>query len=170
MKKKEKSFVLVHSSLSHMPATGVKLDWKGEKRTSERILTTIFLCSPFPPINLSIYLSLLPLLSVFAEHRYYGKSNPFGKDDMSNLQYLTSEQALADYAELIEYIKQDLGAIVSAVLIHVASFRLFDLFDLLTSFFPSFLSRSSGESSDYLWWILRRNAVYLVQNEVPAHR
>ncbi|QDZ21254.1 serine carboxypeptidase [Chloropicon primus] len=55
-------------------------------------------------------------LLVFAEHRYYGKSSPFGSDDRENLQYLTSEQALADYANLIEYIKEDWGAIDSPVI------------------------------------------------------
>jgi len=47
-------------------------------------------------------------LLVFAEHRYYGKSLPFdgkiGKDP-AKLGYLTSEQALADYVDLINYIK-----------------------------------------------------------------
>lgn len=56
-------------------------------------------------------------LLVFAEHRYYGKSFPFGKDgDKSNLAYLTSEQALADYAELLDYIKSDYGATKSPVI------------------------------------------------------
>ena len=35
---------------------------------------------------------------------------------MSHLQYLTSEQALADYADLIEYIKQDFGALQAPVI------------------------------------------------------
>ncbi|CAG9531775.1 unnamed protein product [Cercopithifilaria johnstoni] len=45
---------------------------------------------------------------VFAEHRFYGKSQPFGNESYStieNLGYLSSEQALADFALLIRYLK-----------------------------------------------------------------
>ncbi|RLN69835.1 hypothetical protein BBJ29_001463 [Phytophthora kernoviae] len=42
---------------------------------------------------------------VFAEHRYFGKSVPFGKEVMKHMQYLSTEQAIADYAVLITYLK-----------------------------------------------------------------
>ncbi|OQS01398.1 lysosomal Pro-X carboxypeptidase [Achlya hypogyna] len=38
---------------------------------------------------------------IFAEHRYFGQSRPFGDDYKAHLAYLTHEQALADYAVLL---------------------------------------------------------------------
>ncbi len=55
-------------------------------------------------------------LVVFAEHRYYGASKPFKKTLKEHMQFLTSEQAMADYAELITELKHDLGAKTSAVI------------------------------------------------------
>lgn len=52
---------------------------------------------------------------VFAEHRFYGKSKPFGNDsykDVKNLGYLSSEQALADFAHLITYLKQQVFILI----------------------------------------------------------
>ncbi|VDK78527.1 unnamed protein product [Litomosoides sigmodontis] len=45
---------------------------------------------------------------VFAEHRFYGKSQPFGNESyktVRNLGYLSSEQALADFALLVRHLK-----------------------------------------------------------------
>ncbi|UMM25461.1 hypothetical protein L5515_005280 [Caenorhabditis briggsae] len=47
---------------------------------------------------------------IFAEHRFYGATQPFGNQSYANLAnvgYLTSEQALADYAELLTELKRD---------------------------------------------------------------
>eukprot|EP00892_Ulva_mutabilis_P001558 jgi/Ulvmu1/11402/UM075_0064.1 len=46
---------------------------------------------------------------VFAEHRYYGESLPFGEDTFKHMQWLTTEQALADYASLIYDLKTSKG-------------------------------------------------------------
>lgn len=49
---------------------------------------------------------------VFAEHRYYGSSLPFGNDsfnDLDHLGFLTSEQALADFDVLISHLKKEHG-------------------------------------------------------------
>ncbi|XP_013175811.1 PREDICTED: lysosomal Pro-X carboxypeptidase [Papilio xuthus] len=44
---------------------------------------------------------------IFAEHRYYGKSMPFGDKSLDNehIGYLTSAQALADYAQLVNFLQ-----------------------------------------------------------------
>ncbi|XP_072547921.1 lysosomal Pro-X carboxypeptidase [Salminus brasiliensis] len=54
----------------------------------------------------------LGAMLVFAEHRYYGESLPFGNESYSNakyLNYLTSEQALADFSVLIENLKKTIA-------------------------------------------------------------
>ncbi|XP_049514768.1 lysosomal Pro-X carboxypeptidase [Dermacentor silvarum] len=47
-------------------------------------------------------------LIIFVEHRFYGKSMPFDQESSKRLPYLgylTTEQALADYADLLIHIK-----------------------------------------------------------------
>nr|XP_039263867.1 lysosomal Pro-X carboxypeptidase-like [Styela clava] len=59
---------------------------------------------------------------VFAEHRYYGKSKPFpdlspNPDNVHKFGQFTVEQALADYARLITYLKETIdGAKYSHVI------------------------------------------------------
>ncbi|KAL3755594.1 hypothetical protein ACJRO7_002618 [Eucalyptus globulus] len=67
-------------------------------------------------------------LLVFIEHRYYGKSMPFGGkkevaySNASMLGYLSSTQALADYATLITDLKKNLTAEHSPVVVFGGSY------------------------------------------------
>ena len=47
---------------------------------------------------------------IFAEHRYYGKSRLFS-DEECDMSLLTTEQALADYAVVIDTYKKELNPI-----------------------------------------------------------
>ena len=51
-------------------------------------------------------------LIIYAEHRYYGTSLPFGQDSFTkeNIKFLTTEQALADFAALIVDLRENQGA------------------------------------------------------------
>ncbi|XP_057506260.1 uncharacterized protein LOC130789503 isoform X2 [Actinidia eriantha] len=67
-------------------------------------------------------------LLVFIEHRFYGQSIPFGGDknkaykNASTLGYLSSTQALADYATLIIDLKKNLSAPDSPVVVFGGSY------------------------------------------------
>ncbi|KAK3134218.1 hypothetical protein QOZ80_6AG0546460 [Eleusine coracana subsp. coracana] len=64
-------------------------------------------------------------LLVFIEHRFYGESKPFGNDSYKSpdkLGYLTSSQALADFAVLITSLKQNLSAEASPVVVFGGSY------------------------------------------------
>uniref|UniRef100_A0A8D0BQC7 Lysosomal Pro-X carboxypeptidase n=1 Tax=Salvator merianae TaxID=96440 RepID=A0A8D0BQC7_SALMN len=64
----------------------------------------------------------LNAILVFAEHRYYGESLPFGNktfSDVKYLNYLTSEQALADFAVLIQHLKNTVPGILNTPVIAI---------------------------------------------------
>lgn len=63
-------------------------------------------------------------LLVWAEHRYYGESQPLNTSTQSaaDFQYLTVEQALVDYVKLIEHVRKGVGAAHSPVLAFGASY------------------------------------------------
>ena len=49
-------------------------------------------------------------LVIFAEHRYFGLSVPYLNGTDNCIQYLTSEEALADYASLCNRLRRKWGA------------------------------------------------------------
>ncbi|KQK16822.1 lysosomal Pro-X carboxypeptidase [Brachypodium distachyon] len=64
-------------------------------------------------------------LLVFIEHRFYGESKPFGNESYGSaatLGYLTSTQALADFAVLITSLKHNLSAPVAPVVVFGGSY------------------------------------------------
>ncbi|XP_023531617.1 lysosomal Pro-X carboxypeptidase-like [Cucurbita pepo subsp. pepo] len=61
-------------------------------------------------------------LLVYIEHRYYGKSIPFGSREValknaSTLGYFNSAQAIADYADVLIHVKKELHAKDSPVIV-----------------------------------------------------
>lgn len=57
---------------------------------------------------------------LFVEHRYYGKSLPFGDESgtsLQNLQHLSSAQALADFAEVIYRLKEEIPGMAKSPVI-----------------------------------------------------
>ncbi|KAI9195492.1 hypothetical protein LWI28_015410 [Acer negundo] len=66
-------------------------------------------------------------LLVYIEHRYYGKSIPFGSREealknASTLGYFNSAQAIADYAEILIHVKKQYHAEDSPVIVVGASY------------------------------------------------
>ena len=53
---------------------------------------------------------------VFAEHRYYGASRPFERGTAGCMSYLTSEQAMADYATILYALRDEWNAWDSPVI------------------------------------------------------
>lgn len=47
-------------------------------------------------------------LLVFVEHRYFGQTQPFGEETSKYMNYLSMEQAMADYAQFLEWFKMSM--------------------------------------------------------------
>lgn len=78
------------------------------------------------------------MISVILENencRYYGKSKPYRKNLTDHMQFLTSEQAMADYAELLFEVKDTLKAQSSPVIGFGGSYGV--LFSKKNDFIPS---------------------------------
>jgi lysosomal Pro-X carboxypeptidase len=56
------------------------------------------------------------------QHRFYGEPLPFGNNSAEVLGYLTSTQALADFAILITSLKQNLSAEMAPVVVFGGSY------------------------------------------------
>ncbi|CAH0695464.1 unnamed protein product [Spodoptera exigua] len=78
------------------PKGPIYLFINGEGEASDVFLQTGILYDLAKETNGAMYLS---------EHRYYGKSKPFKNLNAETLAYLSSRQALADVAKLLEHIK-----------------------------------------------------------------
>ena len=89
---------------------------KWDQKTNRPIL---FYCGNEGPIEMflknsgfynDVLSSELKGIVLYAEHRYFGTSMPFGDQKTSyekeNLVYLTTEEALMDYVELLKFIKK----------------------------------------------------------------
>ena len=65
---------------------------------------------------MSVYAQTHRALQVGVEHRYYGDSQPRPDLSTANLQWLSSEQALADAAELILHVREQYKAYNSPII------------------------------------------------------
>lgn len=113
---------------SHFNQTLDHFDFAHQRTFQQRYFTYSKYWSPGGPIffycgneaNVELYVNATGLMwenaqsfgamLVFVEHRYYGETLPFGAKSFSpsNLQWLTMEQALADYQHLIHTLKHSL--------------------------------------------------------------
>jgi hypothetical protein len=71
---------------------------------NEGALESFYANSGYMTITLAKEMKALVLLG---EHRYYGKSKPYGDDSFNatNIKYLTVDQTMMDYVKLIKSIK-----------------------------------------------------------------
>ncbi len=77
-------------------------------------------CLPFAPTHLSLATRPFPFSP---QHRYYGRSQPFGDGSVSkDPSYLTVEQAMSDYVELVAHLKGEFDAKDAPVIVFGGSY------------------------------------------------
>uniref|UniRef100_A0A914ECQ8 Uncharacterized protein n=1 Tax=Acrobeloides nanus TaxID=290746 RepID=A0A914ECQ8_9BILA len=107
--------------------------------------------------NTGIIWDIAPLFKaavVFAEHRYYGDTKPYGNnsyDNATTLGYLSTSQVLADYATLIPWLKRNLSIPDSAPVISFGG----SYGAILTTWFrmkyPNIVTGAYASSPPLLW-------------------
>ena len=83
---------------------------------------------------------------VYAEHRFYGQSLPFGNRSFEpqNIRWLTAEQAMADYAALIRHLRTQLN--VTQVVTFAGSYGGM-LSSWMRAFYPSLVDAAVASSA-----------------------
>ena len=59
------------------------------------------------------------------EHRFYGNSFPILDTKVNSLEYLTSDQALADLARLIDHVKANYSTYSSQVILYIILYIIY---------------------------------------------
>jgi hypothetical protein len=116
----------------------------------------------------------LNALIIFAEHRFYGGSRPFGDSPTrQQMGLLSVEQALADYAVLIEALEAEHGL---CMWMEVLRLPLVHAFTQRCSIYwhASMHARVAADAHrrhahHCARWIVRRHAVRLVPHQVPPY-
>eukprot|EP01084_Bolivina_argentea_P073900 134074_1 len=110
-------------------------------------------------------------IMVFAEHRYWGKSIPFSKSDIYEnrdlLSFISPQQAIADYANLIYHLKTKWNSIKSTVVGFGGSYGAILCYWMKIKF-PQFLDGCiSGSAPIFAWMGVRPpiNEFYYAQTQ-----
>ncbi|EFN56757.1 hypothetical protein CHLNCDRAFT_144219 [Chlorella variabilis] len=96
-------------------------------------------------------------LLVFAEHRYYGNSWPFGKEEsltLEGLQFLSMEQAIEDYVTFLNWLKISLNATSAPVVAFGGSYGGV-LVAIMRATRPSSVQAAVSSSAPMRGWLLQ---------------
>ncbi|XP_030374212.1 putative serine protease K12H4.7 [Scaptodrosophila lebanonensis] len=86
----------------------------------------------------------------YTEHRYYGKSWPLGNDSLSQLEYLSVRQALADLAHFISYQKSHSAHLANAKVILVGGSYSGSMVAWMADLYPELIDASWASSAPLL--------------------